>query len=81
VNVAQFADMVGSGGALVVWMDTSNASVTPGYVLSLPSGTSTAKAVALTDGQATGVETTLTPSAGAVTLDISETPTIVLYTP
>jgi hypothetical protein len=81
VNVAQFADMVGSGGALVVWMDTSNASVTPGYVLSLPSGTSTAKAVALTDGQATSVETTLTPSAGAVTLDISETPTIVLYTP
>jgi hypothetical protein len=81
VNVAQFADTGGSGGALVVWMGTSNASVTPGYALSLPSGTSSAKAVALTDGQATGVETTLTPSAGAVTLDVSETPTIVLYSP
>lgn len=81
VNVARFADTQGSGGACVVWMGTSNASVTSGYALSLPAGTSTAKAVALTDGQANGVETTLTPSAGAVTLDVSETPTIVLYAP
>ena len=56
VNVAQFADMQGSGGAFVVWMGTSNASVTASYALSLRAGTSTAKAVALTDGQATGVE-------------------------
>jgi hypothetical protein len=81
VNVAQFADTRGSGGAFVVWMGTSNASVTTGYALSLPAGTSTAKAVTLTDGQATGVETTLAPSAAAVTLDVSETPTIVLYSP
>jgi hypothetical protein len=81
VSIAQFADTAGPGGALVVWMGTSNASVTSGYALSLPAGTSTATAVALTDGQATGVETTLTPSAGVVTLDVSETPTIVLYSP
>lgn len=81
VRVAQFADTKGSGGAFVVWMGTSNASVTPGYALSLPARTSTAKAVALTGGLATGIETTLTPSAGVVTLDVSETPTIVLYSP
>jgi hypothetical protein len=81
VHVAQFVDTKGSGGAFVVWMGTSNASVTSGYALSLPAGTSTATAVALTDGRATGVETMLTPSAGAATLDVSETPIIVLYSP
>lgn len=81
VSIARFADTAGPGGAWVVWMGTSNASVTSGYTLSLPAGASTATAVALTDGQATGVETTLTLSAGAVTLDVSETPTIVLYSP
>jgi hypothetical protein len=62
-------------------MGTSSASLTSGYALSLAAGTSTATAVALTDGQATGVETTLMPSAGAVTLDVGETSTIVLYSP
>jgi hypothetical protein len=81
LHVAQFADTQTNGGALVVWMGTSDASVQTGYGLALPAGTSTAKAVTLTDGQATGVETALTPSAGSVTLDVSETPTIVLYAP
>jgi hypothetical protein len=81
VNIAQFADTQGPGGALVVWMGTSNASVKSGYALTLPSGASMASAVALTDGQATGVETALTLAAGAVSIDVSETPTIVLYAP
>jgi hypothetical protein len=49
--------------------------------LAVPAGASTAKAVALTDGQANGVETPLSPAAGAVTIDVSESPTIVLYGP
>jgi hypothetical protein len=40
-----------------------------------------AKAVALVDQQADGVETALAPAGGAVTIDVSETPTIVLYGP
>ena len=37
--------------------------------------------VALTDKQQNGVETALTVSAGSVTLDVSEIPTIVVYSP
>jgi hypothetical protein len=79
--IAQFANTQGPGGALVVWMTTSTASVQTGYSLAVPAGASTAKAVALTDGQANGVETPLSPAAGAVTIDVSESPTIVLYGP
>jgi hypothetical protein len=81
VSIAQFKDTKSAGGALVVWAPTSNATVHAGYSLALPAGASTADAVALVDKQAKGVETALTPAAGAVTLDVSETPTIVLYGP
>ena len=81
VHVAQFEDTRGPGGALVVWMGTSNASTKAAFPVSLPAGTSTATAVALADGQATGVATTLSPSGGAVMLDVTETPTIILYAP
>ncbi len=81
VSIAQFKDTKSNGGALVVWAPTSKATVHAGYSLALPAGASSASAVALVDKQATGVETALTPAAGAVTLDVSETPTIVLYGP
>jgi len=81
VSVARFANTRGPGGALVVWMGTSQGSTTAGYGLALPPGSTTATAVALTDGQMAGVSTSLTPSGGTVTLDVSETPTIVLYGP
>ena len=81
VSIAQFKDTRSAGGALVVWAPTSKATVHAGYSLALPAGASSASAVALVDKQATGVETALTPAAGAVTLDVSETPTIVLYGP
>ncbi len=83
VRIAQFKD-TGGGGALVVWAPTSNATVHAGYSLALPAGAGSASAVALVDKQAMGVETALTPVATgskAVMLDVSETPTIVLYGP
>jgi hypothetical protein len=81
VKIAGFAGAAAGSGAQVVWMTTSNASITKGYSLPLPAGSTTATSIALTDGQMTGIATPLTPSAGNVTLDVSETPTIVLYGP
>jgi len=81
VKIARFSDTKSGGGALVVWAPTSNATVHSGYSLALPAGAPSAKAIALADKQQDGVETPLTPMGGAVTLDVSETPTIVLYAP
>jgi hypothetical protein len=81
VKVARFADTAGPGGAMVVWAPTSNATVHAAYALALPAGATSARAVALADKQQNGVETALTVTNGAVTLDVSETPTIVLYAP
>jgi hypothetical protein len=81
VKIAQFDDTKSSGGAFVVWAPTSNATVHAGYVLSLPAGAASVNAVALVDKQQNGTETALTPAGGSVTLDVSETPTIVLYGP
>jgi hypothetical protein len=81
VKIARFLDTKGAGGALVVWAPTSKALVHSGYALSLPSGAGTVKAVTLVDKNMTGSETTLAPAGGSVTIDVSETPTIVLYGP
>ncbi len=81
VKIAQFKDTAGPGGALVVWAPTSNATVHAGYALALPAGAASAQAIALVDKQANGQATSLSPTAGSVTLDVSETPTIVLFGP
>jgi hypothetical protein len=78
VTIYKFADTISGGGALVAWSPTSSANVVSAYSLALPSATKTAKSVTLTDKQQNGVEAPLTISGGNVTLDISETPTIVL---
>lgn len=78
VMIYAFRDAEGPGGALVVWAPTSEAKVVSGYSLALPSGASTAKAVTLVDGEQNGVETALTVSGGHASLDVTETPTIVL---
>jgi hypothetical protein len=78
VSVYAFKDTAAPGGALVVWSPTSSAKVVTGFSLTLPSGATTAKAVTLADQQQNGVEATLTPAGGKVTLDVSETPTVVL---
>jgi hypothetical protein len=81
VKVYAFQDTKKPGGALVVWAPTSNATVHANYALALPTGAASVTAVALADQQQNGVETKLVPANGAVTLDVSETPTIVLYAP
>jgi hypothetical protein len=84
VRIASFADPAatgGAGGALVVWSPTSMANVHAGYSLALPAGAGTATAVVLTDQQPNGVSSALSPQGGSVTLDVNETPTIVLYGP
>jgi hypothetical protein len=81
VSIAGFRDTKGPGGALVVWAPTSKALVHSGYALALPSGANSVRAVTLVDKSVTGNETSLSPSGGSVTVDVSETPTIVLYGP
>jgi hypothetical protein len=87
VRIAQFKNGTSGGGAMVVWAPTSKALVHAGYALALPPGTATASSVALADKQASGVETALTLGAAGdsggptITLDVTETPTIVLYAP
>ncbi|MEO8876705.1 MAG: hypothetical protein ABI461_14025 [Polyangiaceae bacterium] len=78
VMIYEFRDTISGGGALVIWAPTSDATVVAGYTLSLPNGAKTAKSVTLADQQQNGVEAPLTVAAGKVTLDVSETPTIVL---
>jgi hypothetical protein len=85
VRIAQFRD-ANNGGAMVVWAPTSNALVHMGYALALPAAAATASSVALADKQVSGIETALTINSGptgapTVTLDVTETPTIVLYAP
>jgi len=77
VTVYAFKQPSSSKGAYVVWSPTSNATVVSDYSLAIP-GATTATAVSLVDGQMNGTETTLTVAKGTVTLDVSETPAIVL---
>jgi hypothetical protein len=78
VSTYAFKDTAGPGGALVVWSPTSAATVVKGYALTLPSGATTATAVTLADQMAMGIQSSLPVAGGKVTLDVSETPTIVL---
>jgi hypothetical protein len=77
-DVYAFKDTASAGGALVAWSPTSSAHVVTGYKLTVPSAATMAKAVALTDKQPNGVETSLAIAGGTVTLDVGESPTIVL---
>jgi hypothetical protein len=77
VSVYTFKDPATGKGAYVVWSPTSSAKVIPGVSLAV-AGAASASKVSLVTGQVTGAESPLTLTAGAVTLDVSETPTIVL---
>lgn len=78
VVIYAFKDTASAGGALVVWSPTSSANVVSQYSLALPGAATAARAVTLADHQMNGVEAPLTITGGHVTLDVSETPTIVL---
>jgi hypothetical protein len=77
VMVYGFKDPSGSKGAYVVWSPTSAATVVSGFSLSVP-GATVASLVTLADGQTNGTESALAIAKGAVTMDVSETPAIVL---
>ena len=78
VMIYKFADTVSGGGAFVVWSPTSSANVVSNYSLALPNPAKSAQSVTLADQQMNGTATPLTITGGNVTLDVSETPTIVL---
>jgi hypothetical protein len=78
VMIYKFADTASGGGALVVWSPTSSANVVSNVSLALPSAAKTATSVTLADQQMNGIEAPLTITGGNVSLDVSETPTIVL---
>ncbi len=78
LDIARFYDASANQGAYVLWMATSDGSVSNGYALALPGSISSATAVTLTAGSATGTATPATVSNHAVSVNVSETPTLVL---
>ncbi len=77
VMIHELKDPQSTKGAYVVWAPTSSGTVVAGF--GLPVGAATvATKVVLTDKSLTGVQAPLAIAAGAVTLDVSETPSIVL---
>jgi hypothetical protein len=77
VRVDELRDPNGTKGAYVVWSPTSTANVVHGFSLAVGAATK-ATSVTLVDGQVNGAEAPLSIASGAVTLDVTETPTIVL---
>ena len=78
VSIAKFYDAASDKGAYVLWAPTSAATVVKGYALQVGSTLSVATLVTLADQSKTGTEQPLSPKQGSLTLDVSETPSIVL---
>jgi hypothetical protein len=78
VSIARFFDGASNQGAYVVWAPTSNATVVDGYALHVASGVTSASLVTLVDGSTTGTEAPLTLTGGSATLQVTETPALVL---
>jgi hypothetical protein len=77
VRVYRFKEPSGRG-AFVVWAPTSEAKTTAGYRLAVPARATSATLVTLVDKQMNGLEGAAMISGGMVTLDVSETPALVL---
>lgn len=78
LDIARFYDAATNRGAYVLWMATSDGSVSNGYALALPGAVSSATTVTLTAGSASGTATPAAVSNHTVSVNVSETPTIVL---
>jgi hypothetical protein len=78
VDIATFQDTLGADGAYVLWAPTSNATVVNGYTLKLAADATRATQVLLEDQQLNGSSSALTITSGAVSVDVTETPTLVL---
>lgn len=66
--------------ALVAWLPTSTDATRPGYALDVGDAT-TARAVRLVHGSDVGEATELVVENGAVTIDVDETPVVILLDP
>ena len=62
----------------MLWAPTSVGTVTKNFALSVSSTLTQATLVTLVDKSATGQQAALTPKQGTLTLDVGETPSIVL---
>ena len=78
VSVARFYDAAKDKGAYVVWSPTSDGSTVSGFHLAVSSSASPSSLVTLDDASTTGKASTPVGAAGQVTLDVSETPQILL---
>jgi hypothetical protein len=80
VSIARFYDPLKDVGAYVLWAPTSVGTVSKGFALDVSSTLTQATLVTLVDKSTTGQELALAPKRGTLTLDVSETPSIVLVT-
>ena len=78
LSIARFYNAATNQGAYVLWMATSVGSVSNDYALALPAAISSATTVALTAGSASGTATPAAVSNHAVSVNVGETPTLVL---
>ncbi len=76
--IARFYDAAANKGAYALWMATSDGSVSNGYALVLPGAISSATTVTLTAGSASGTAATAALSNHTVSVNVGETPTLVL---
>ncbi|MEI9941035.1 MAG: hypothetical protein WDO69_27775 [Pseudomonadota bacterium] len=78
VSVARFYDPTTNQGAYVVWSPTSNGSTVAGFHLPVASAATPTDVITLETASVTGHAAQPVSAAGGVTLDVSETPLIVL---
>jgi hypothetical protein len=74
---ATFADTATKGGAYVLWAPTSNGTTVKGFSLDVGAATKVTQ-VALADQALSGTATSLTPAGGKVSVDVGETPVLVI---
>lgn len=78
MSVARFYDAATNQGAYVLWMATSDGSVSNGYALALPGAISSATTVTLTAGSPSGTATPAAASNHTVSVNVGEIPTLLL---
>jgi len=78
IIILKFKEESGNNGSYVLWCPTSNGTTVSGYNLSLSGNPTTANLVQMTDGDIDGMESILEISNNQVTINISETPVIII---
>ena len=78
VSIARFYDAAANRGAYVVWSPTSDGSAAPGYHLPLPAGVTPTAVITLDSASVTGHSAAPLTATDGITIDVSETPLIVL---